>query len=119
MRGAGDWPQARIMGGLSLEGVRRARGLRPRPDRRLNVGLWRQFRSRLLGEFKFVRQEPIGPYFADFVCRQQKLVVEVDGVTFTPPTIERRRDVKREEHFYTGSGLSGHSILQRGSLPQH
>jgi len=28
-----------------------------------------------------VRQEPIGPYFCDFVCRERNLVVEVDGGT--------------------------------------
>jgi very-short-patch-repair endonuclease len=43
--------------------------------------LWRHLRNRQLGGFKFVRQEPIGPYFGDFVCREHKLVVEVDGGT--------------------------------------
>jgi very-short-patch-repair endonuclease len=28
-----------------------------------------------------MRQMPIGPYFADFVCREEKLIVEVDGAT--------------------------------------
>ncbi|MGB3806188.1 MAG: endonuclease domain-containing protein [Erythrobacter sp.] len=28
---------------------------------------------------KFSRQMPIGPYFADFLCRELKLVVELDG----------------------------------------
>ena len=26
-----------------------------------------------------MRREPIGPYFADFVCRDLRLVIEVDG----------------------------------------
>ena len=26
-----------------------------------------------------MRQEPIGPYICDFVCREQHLIVEVDG----------------------------------------
>ena len=43
--------------------------------------LWAQLKNRQLHGFKFVRQEPIGPYFADFVCRQLKLIVEVDGDT--------------------------------------
>jgi len=41
--------------------------------------LWRYLRSRSLAGFKFVRQEPIGPYVVDFVCREQRLVIEVDG----------------------------------------
>jgi len=24
---------------------------------------------------------PLGPYFGDFVCREQKLVIELDGAT--------------------------------------
>ena len=28
---------------------------------------------------KFTRQLPIGPFIADFACRQAKLVVEIDG----------------------------------------
>ncbi len=32
-----------------------------------------------MGGYKFVRQMPIGPYFADFVCRERGVVIEVDG----------------------------------------
>lgn len=41
--------------------------------------LWHRLRNRQLSGFKFVRQEAIGPFFVDFVCREQRLVVEVDG----------------------------------------
>jgi very-short-patch-repair endonuclease len=41
--------------------------------------LWFELRGRRLNGFKFVRQLPIGPYFADFACREKRLVVEVDG----------------------------------------
>ena len=44
--------------------------------------------------FKFVRQEPIGPYFADFVCRDECLIVEIDGATHSTDE-ERRRDALR------------------------
>ncbi|HKT78340.1 MAG TPA: DUF559 domain-containing protein [Sphingobium sp.] len=40
--------------------------------------LWHQLRSRKLG-YKFSRQMPIGPYFADFLCRELKLIIELDG----------------------------------------
>jgi len=30
---------------------------------------------------KFVRQSPVGPYFVDFLCRERKLIVEIDGAT--------------------------------------
>jgi len=43
--------------------------------------LWNELRNRQLGGFKFVRQAAIGSYFADFACREKKLIVEVDGGT--------------------------------------
>src|SRR5262249_62221335 len=41
--------------------------------------LWFALRDRRLGGFKFVRQDALGPYVVDFVCRDKKLVIEVDG----------------------------------------
>jgi very-short-patch-repair endonuclease len=43
--------------------------------------LWAQLRGRRLNGFKFVRQQPVGPFIADFACREAGLVVEVDGAT--------------------------------------
>ena len=41
--------------------------------------LWKRLRAgRLLG-FKFKRQQPIENYIVDFVCFEQKVIVEVDG----------------------------------------
>ncbi len=40
--------------------------------------LWTGLRAEQLG-FKFRRQHPQGPYIADFVCLDQKLIVELDG----------------------------------------
>ena len=41
--------------------------------------LWLQLKNRNLGGFKFRRQHPIPPYVVDFVCLEQKLIVELDG----------------------------------------
>ena len=38
-------------------------------------------RGRRLDGFKFRRQVPIDRYFADFVCRDAHLIVELDGPT--------------------------------------
>jgi very-short-patch-repair endonuclease len=43
--------------------------------------LWQHLRNRRLGGFKFVRQAPIAGHFADFLCRDAGLIVEVDGGT--------------------------------------
>jgi very-short-patch-repair endonuclease len=58
----------------------RARVLRSQPIS-AEARLWARLRNRRLGGHKFVRQLPIGRYFADFVCRARKVVVEVDGGT--------------------------------------
>jgi len=50
-------------------------------------------RDRRLGGFKFVRQESIGPYVVDFVCRERKLIVEVDGGQHAESTRDQIRDV--------------------------
>jgi very-short-patch-repair endonuclease len=41
--------------------------------------LWYRLRARQIEGEKFVRQEPIGRYVVDFVCRELGLIVEVDG----------------------------------------
>ena len=68
------------MRGLRIHEAKRARELR-RAEPSAEAKLWARLRSRRLNGFKFVRQMPIGPYFADFVCREEKLIVEVDGAT--------------------------------------
>jgi len=55
--------------------------------------LWFEPRDRRLSGYKFVRQEPIGPYIADFVCRERQLVVEVDGGRH----VESMRDAARDQ----------------------
>lgn len=41
--------------------------------------LWSFLRNRRLQGHKFYRQYPIFPYFVDFLCRDKKLVIEIDG----------------------------------------
>jgi very-short-patch-repair endonuclease len=43
--------------------------------------LWSKLRDRRLDGLKFVRQAPIESYFVDFLCRDRKIIVEVDGGT--------------------------------------
>ena len=64
--------------------------------------LWYHLRNRQLNNFKFARQEPIGPYIADFVCRAKKLIIEIDGVTHETAE-EVAHDVARTE-FLKGEG---------------
>ena len=43
--------------------------------------LWSQLRSRQLHGAKFRRQVWLGPFIADFLCAEAKLIVEVGGDT--------------------------------------
>jgi very-short-patch-repair endonuclease len=71
--------------------VRSARRLR-RDSTDAEMKLWLALRDRRLGGFKFVRQKPIAPFVADFVCRDRKLVIEVDGGQHADNLKDRRRD---------------------------
>jgi very-short-patch-repair endonuclease len=83
------------MRGLRIPETKRARALR-RDQSEAERVLWRRLCDCGLAGFKFVRQAPIGPFFADFACREAKLVVEVDGATHSTDE-ELRRDRRREE----------------------
>ncbi len=82
----------RRMRGAHITKTSLARQLR-RDSTRAERKLWRYLRSRSLAGFKFVRQEPIGPYVVDFVCRERRLVIEVGGGQHA----DNRRDAVRDQ----------------------
>jgi adenine-specific DNA-methyltransferase len=43
--------------------------------------VWKHVRDRRFGGFKFRRQHPVGPFYADLVCKESKVIVELDGET--------------------------------------
>jgi very-short-patch-repair endonuclease len=55
-----------------------AKEMRRKPTE-AEAGMWRLLRDRRLAAFKFRRQVPFQSYILDFVCFEQRLVVEVDG----------------------------------------
>ena len=84
------------MRGPNKPATTRARSLR-RTQTSAEAKLWSKLRNRQLADAKFVRQEPIGPYFVDFCCREHSLVIELDGATHSTDA-ELARDAKRT-HF--------------------
>jgi very-short-patch-repair endonuclease len=56
--------------------------------------LWTHIRGRQIGGFKFVRQEPMDRYYADFVCRERRLIIELDGGQHAKRPTDRQRDSK-------------------------
>ncbi|GGZ09412.1 endonuclease domain-containing protein [Novosphingobium colocasiae] len=54
--------------------------------------LWRYLARGQMGA-KFSRQMPVGPYFADFLCRELGLVIELDGFSHNArPEYDLARD---------------------------
>ena len=60
--------------------------------------LWTALRGRRFGEAKFRRQVPIGPFIADFACKEARLVIEVDGETHVDQA-RSAYDVRRTQWF--------------------
>ena len=58
--------------------------------------LWQLLRRRQLDGFRFRRQFPVGPYFADFFCPAARFAVEVDGNSHLGP---QRKDRLRDTFF--------------------
>ncbi len=56
--------------------------------------LWKHLGRSRLGA-KFSRQMPVGPFFADFLCRSHRLIVEVDGQSHD---VQPERDIARDAY---------------------
>jgi len=69
----------------------RARQLRQNMTEAEHV-LWRILRDRRFAGTKFRRQVPIGPYIADFVCFDERLVIEADGGQHNESMADETRD---------------------------
>ena len=41
--------------------------------------LWNLIKNKQFYGYKFLRQYVIEPYIVDFICREQKIIIEIDG----------------------------------------
>jgi len=64
--------------------------------------LWAWLRGRRRHGFRFHRQHVLGPYIADFYCRQAALVIELDGGYHCT---RASRDARRDQ-FLASAGLT-------------
>ena len=62
--------------------------------------LWNRIRNRQIDGYKFVRQYPIAGYICDFVCREKRLVIEVDGGQHNESAADAIRDHRLGEEGY-------------------
>lgn len=73
--------------------------------------LWSALRDRQLLGFKFVRQQPIGPYIADFACREADLIVELDGGQHAQSVKDEQRTEALAHHGYQVIRFWNHDVL--------
>jgi len=91
--------------------TQRARKLR-QGDNRAEALLWLELKARKLGGYKFTRQFSIGPFFADFACRERWLVVEIDGSQHADSSYDRRRDDFMQSQGYSILRVWNHNVLK-------
>jgi very-short-patch-repair endonuclease len=79
------------MRGRNDKTIRIARKLRVNQTDAETV-LWNRIRNRQIDGHKFVRQQPMLGYICDFVCRERRLVIEVDGGQHNESVTDAVRD---------------------------
>jgi very-short-patch-repair endonuclease len=89
----GEGKGRRVAGAAPIDPLmrRNARALRKRmtdAERKL----WYALRDRRFARFKFRRQAPVGRFIVDFICFEQRLVIEVDGGQHADSLSDQRRD---------------------------
>jgi len=89
--------------------LRRARALRQRQTPTEKI-VWQMLRAKRFHGYKFKRQVPIGPFIVDFLCPQQRLILEIDGNHHWIPGI-KEYDQRRTEYLQA----RGYRILRLGN----
>jgi very-short-patch-repair endonuclease len=81
---------------IGLSGRANCASTKPMPKRNSGITL----RNRQVSGHKFVRQQPIGRYICDFVCREKLVVIEVDGGQHAESKRDEMRDQYLRQHGY-------------------
>ena len=74
--------------------------------------LWSVLRNRQLDGAKFRRQQPSGPFIADFVCQDRRLIVEADGGQHSGNASDARRTAFLERKGYRVLRFWNNDILR-------
>jgi very-short-patch-repair endonuclease len=77
--------------------------------------MWRLLRDRRLAPFKFRRQVPFRGYILDFVCFEQRLVVEIDGSQHAESNADAARDNLLRCEGFAVVRYWNHDVLQQRS----
>ncbi|WP_333823563.1 endonuclease domain-containing protein [Pinisolibacter sp.] len=73
--------------------------------------LWLALRGRRFLAWKFRRQTPVGPFIADFLCFEARLIVEVDGGGHAESIRDAERDRRFADNGFRVLRLWNHEVL--------
>jgi very-short-patch-repair endonuclease len=75
--------------------------------------LWKFLNKRQVSGYKFSRQMPVGPYFADFLCRELNVIVEIDGISHdVQQSYDARRTKALEDHGYRVIRFTNRDVME-------
>jgi very-short-patch-repair endonuclease len=94
---------------LSTERARALRALSTDAESKL----WNRLRARILSGHKFVRQVPIDRFVVDFICREQRLIVEVDGGQHASSKSDAARDNWLTDRHYRVLRFWNNDVLRK------
>jgi very-short-patch-repair endonuclease len=77
------------------------------------AAMWRLLRGRRLSKFKFRRQVPFRNYILDFVCFDERLIVEIDGSQHAGSERDAARDAAVSAEGFRIVRYWNNDVLQR------
>jgi len=92
--------------------INRARALRRRMTD-AEKKLWRALRRRQINGWRFRHQAPVGPYIADFLCFDPRLIIEVDGGQHAQSLSDEKRTAFLNQKGFHVLRFWNHDVLQR------
>src|SRR4051794_28983598 len=79
------------------------------------TAMWRLLRDRRLSRFKFRRQVPFQNYIIDFICFEQRFIVEIDGSQHADSERDMTRDAILKAEDFRVARYWNNDVLQRPS----
>jgi very-short-patch-repair endonuclease len=77
--------------------------------------MWRLLRDRRLSQFKFRRQVPFQSFILDFVCFEQRLIIEIDGSQHASSERDAPREAASTAEGFRIVRYWNNDVLQRPS----
>ena len=78
--------------------------------------MWQIIRGKRLEGLRFRRQHPIESYIVDFICLDEKLIIEIDGSQHAESSYDLIRDARLEELGFTVLRFWNEEVLEAGDL---